>query len=97
MAFFVFSSGQSQQRLSFLECAARSRAFCPSSAALLWAQILLIFVAPSPGEETAQLFESTTNHGEDLTVLEMLMTERDGPPNSSIRLADALVSHVQFH
>lgn len=96
-AFFVSSSGRSLPRLSFLECAAQSRASYPSSAALLWAQILLTFAALCPGEEAARLFESTANPGEDRTIWEMLMTERDGRLNSSIRLADVLVSHVQLY
>lgn len=94
--FFVFSSGWRLLRLSFLECAAQSRASCPSSAALLWAQILRTFAALWLGEEAAWLFESTANPGEDRTVWEMSMTERDGPPNSSTRLADVLVSHMKM-
>lgn len=92
LAFFVYSSGLSLQRLSFLECAAQSRGSCPSSAAPLWAQILPMCAALCRGEEAARLFESTANPGEDRTEWEMLTTERGGRPNSSIRLADALVS-----
>lgn len=92
-AFFVCRSGWSLQTLSFLECAAQSRASCPSSVALLWAQILLMSAALWQGEEAAQPFKSTTSRGEDHTIWEMLMTERGGPPSFSIRPADVTVSH----
>lgn len=94
LAFFVYSSGLSLQRLSFLECAAQSRGSSPSSVARLWARILPMCAALCRGEEAAWLFESTANPGEDRTDWEMLTTERGGRPNSSIRLADVLVSHV---
>lgn len=97
LVFFVYSSGLSLQKLSFLESAAQWWASCPSSAALLWAQILLMCVALCPGEESALRFESTTNPGEDRTDWEMLMTERDGRPNSSTRLADVLVSAIDLY
>lgn len=96
-AFFVYSSGQSLRRLSFLECAARWRGSCPSSAALLSALILPTCAALCRGEGTARLCELTANPGEDRTGWEMLTTERGGPPSSSIRRADVLVSHIQFY
>lgn len=94
--FFVCSSGQRLQKPSFLECAALWRESFPSSAAHLWAQILPTFVALWPGEEAACLFEWTASRGVDPTTLGTLMTERGGPPNSSIRPADVLVSEVFF-
>lgn len=97
LVFFVCSSGLSPQKLSFLECAAQWRASCPSSAALLWAQILPMCVALCPGEESVLQFESTTNLGADRTGWEMLMTEKGGRRNSSTRLVDVLVSAVDFY
>lgn len=97
LVFFFWASGLSLQRLSSPECAAQWRGSCPSSAAPLWAQILPMCAALCPPEEAARLSESTANPGEDRTDWEMLTTERSGRLNSSIRLADVLVSHVQLY
>lgn len=92
----VYSPGLSLLKLSFLECAAQCRGSCPSSAALLWEQILPTYAASCRGEETALLFVWTLNPGADRTAWEMLMIEKGGRPNSSIRHADVLVSAGQF-
>lgn len=92
LVFFVYLPGLSLPRLSFLECAARWRGSCPSSAALLLAQILPMYAVSCRAEEAALLFVSTPNPGADLTAWEMLMIEKGGRPNSSIRPADVMVS-----
>lgn len=97
LVLFVSSPGLSLLGLSFLACAALWRGSCPSSAALLWAQILPTCAESCREEEAALLSVSTPNPGVDHTAWEMLTTEKDGRPNSSIRPADVLVSAGQCY